>query len=57
MACRMARPSIWVTLHDRRGAAMTDPDQQQPSEADQADEMEEAQEEAAEQRENDGGYQ
>jgi hypothetical protein len=36
---------------------MTDPDQQQPGAVDEADEMEEAQEEAAEQREADGGYQ
>ncbi|OWK30209.1 hypothetical protein SPDO_18920 [Sphingomonas dokdonensis] len=57
MACRTTKPSIWVTLHDRGRAAMTDPDQQQPGEADQAAAMEEAQQEAAVQRETDGGYQ
>lgn len=36
---------------------MSDPDQKQPGEAEQADEMEEVQEDAAEERENNGGYQ
>ncbi len=36
---------------------MDDPELDTPSEAEKADEMEKAQEEAAEKRENEGGYQ
>jgi hypothetical protein len=34
-----------------------DPEQNTPSEAEQAEEMEQAQKDAAEERENEGGYQ
>ena len=36
---------------------MTDPKPNAPSDADEADEMKKAQEDAAEERENEGGYQ
>lgn len=36
---------------------MNDPEQNAPNEADEAEEMEKVQEDAAEERENNGGYQ
>lgn len=36
---------------------MNDPDQKAPDQADEAEEMEKVQENAAEERENNGGYQ
>ena len=36
---------------------ISDPEQNEPSEAEKTDEMEKAQEDAAEERENNGGYQ
>jgi hypothetical protein len=36
---------------------MTDPEQSDPNDAEKADEMEKAQEDAADERENNGGYQ
>jgi len=41
----------------RRTAMTNDPEQNTPSEAEQAEEMEQAQKDAAEERENEGGYQ
>jgi hypothetical protein len=57
VSCRDGPTMAHAALFEKETRIMTDPEQPTPEPADEADAMEEAQKDAAEEREENGGYQ